>query len=96
MCQQQILLNLGQVILRLDKSFVFDEEQIDNVFDSSADARDIEGFELPVSVAVVDVDPSRTPRARSVLSTRLVGSPYTGAIRIYRKGTLVLQSDKEQ
>jgi hypothetical protein len=82
--------------LKRDKSFVFDEEQVDNVFSSSDDARDIEGLELPVSVEVVDVDRSRTPKARSVLSTRLVGSPYTGAMRIYRKGTLVLESDKEQ
>lgn len=82
--------------LKRDKSFVFDEEQVDNVFSSSDDARDIEGLELPISVEVVDVDRSRMPRARSVLSTRLAGSPYTGAIRIYRKGILVLESDKEQ
>jgi hypothetical protein len=82
--------------LKRDKSFVFDEEEVDNVFSSAEDARNIEGLELPVSVEVVDADRSRIPKARSVMSTRLAGSPYSGAIRIYRKGTLVLVSDKEQ
>lgn len=57
---------------------------------------DLEGFELPVAVEIVDVDGSATPKTRSVLSTRLVGSPYNGAIRIFRKGTLVLVSDIEK
>jgi hypothetical protein len=57
---------------------------------------DLEGFQLPVAVDVVDVDASVTPKARSVLSTRLVGSPYNGAIRIFRKGTLVLVSEIEK
>lgn len=55
-----------------------------------------EGFELPVSVEIVDVDRSAVPKARGVLSTRLVGSPYPGAIRIFHKGTLVLESNITQ
>ena len=63
----------------------------------SADRRgDLEGFELPVAVEIIDVDRSAAPRARGVLSTRLVGSPYNGGIRIFRKGTLVLVSDVGQ
>ena len=57
---------------------------------------DLEGFQLPLAVEIVDVDGSAAPKARGVLSTRLVGSPYNGAIRIFRKGTLVLVSDIEQ
>ena len=57
---------------------------------------DLEGFQLPVAVEIVDVDPSATPKARAVLSTRLVGSPYNGAIRLFRPGTLALISDIEQ
>ncbi|MGZ5483786.1 MAG: hypothetical protein ACXWID_17610, partial [Pyrinomonadaceae bacterium] len=57
---------------------------------------DFEGFQLPIAVEVVDVDAPATPKARSVMSTRLVGSPYPGAIRIFRKGTLILVSDNEQ
>ena len=56
---------------------------------------DLEGFQLPIAVEIVDVDGSAAPKARSVLSTRLVGSPYNGAIRIFRKGTLILVSDIE-
>jgi hypothetical protein len=56
---------------------------------------DLEGFQLPLAVEIVDVDGSAAPKVRSVLSTRLVGSPYNGAIRIFRKGTLVLVSDIE-
>ena len=54
---------------------------------------DLEGFQLPVAVEIVDADASATPKVRGVLSTRLVGSPYNGAIRIFRKGTLILISD---
>lgn len=54
---------------------------------------DLEGLQLPLAVEIIDVDRSATPKARGVLSTRLVGSPYNGAIRIFRKGTLVLVSD---
>ena len=56
----------------------------------------LEGLELPVAVEIIDVDRSPVPQARGVLSTRLVGSPYNGAIRIFRKGTLVLVSDVGQ
>ncbi len=57
---------------------------------------DSQGFQLAVSVEIVDVDKSVMPRARAVLSTRLIGSPFPGAIRIFRKGTLILASDVEQ
>jgi hypothetical protein len=56
---------------------------------------DLEGFQLPVAVEILDVDHSAAPKARSVLSTRLVGSPYNGAFRIFRAGRLVLVSDIE-
>jgi hypothetical protein len=57
---------------------------------------DLEGLQLPLAVEIIDVDGSAAPKARGVLSTRLVGSPYNGAIRIFRKGTLVLVSDAGQ
>lgn len=56
---------------------------------------DLEGLQLPLAVEIIDVDGSAAPKARSVLSTRVVGSPYNGAIRIFHKGTLVLVSDIE-
>lgn len=57
---------------------------------------DLEGFELPVAVEVTDVDQTGAAKVRSILSTRLTGSPYNGGIRIFRKGTLVLVSDVTQ
>lgn len=57
---------------------------------------DLEGFQLPIAVEIIDVDGSATPKARSVMSTRLVGSPYNGGIRIFSKGTLVLVSNSER
>jgi hypothetical protein len=62
---------------------------------SSDKSGDLEGFQLPLAVEIVDVDGSAAPKVRSVLSTRLVGSRYNGAIRIFRAGTLVLVSDIE-
>lgn len=56
---------------------------------------DIEGLQLPLAVEILDVDGSTAPRVRSVLSTRLSGSPYNGAIRIFRRGALILVSDIE-
>jgi len=60
---------------------------------SPSNGGDLEGFELPVAVEIVDVDRSATPKVRGVLSTRLAGSPYNGGIRIFHKGTLVLESN---
>lgn len=60
---------------------------------SPSSGGDLQGFELPVAVEIVDVDQSAVPKVRGVLSTRLFGSPYNGAIRIFHKGTLVLESD---
>jgi hypothetical protein len=72
-------------------------EAVGDQTDALAGAGDaLEGFQLPVAVEIVDVDRSAAPKARSVLSTRLVGSPYNGAIRIFRAGRLVLVSDLEQ
>ncbi len=68
-------------------------ENLQDHLGSSDKSGDLEGFQLPVAVEVVDIDASAAPKARGVLSTRLVGSPYNGAIRIFRKGTLVLISD---
>jgi hypothetical protein len=73
-----------------------DRDAVQNLLDHlnpSEGGGDIEGFQLPVTVEIVDLDGSATPKQRGVLSTRLVGSPYNGAIRIFRKGTLVLASD---
>jgi hypothetical protein len=71
-------------------------ENLEMTLDPSSVYGDTQGFQLPVSVEIVDVDNSATPKTRSVLSTHLSGSPYPGAIRIFRKGTLVLVSDIEK
>ena len=71
-------------------------ENLEMTLDPSSVYGDSQGFQLPVSVEIVDVDNSATPKARGVLSTRLSGSPFPGAIRIFRKGTLILASDVEQ
>jgi hypothetical protein len=80
--------------LKADDKYIV--ENLEMAIDPSSVYGDSQGFQLPVSVEVVDVDKSVTPRARAVLSTRLAGSPYPGAIRIFRKGTLTLASDVEQ
>lgn len=61
--------------------------------EAASNGSDFEGFELPVALRIIDVDRSAVPKARGVLSTSVLGSPYQGAIRIFRKGTLVLISD---
>ncbi len=71
-------------------------ENLEMTLDPSSVYGDSQGFQLPVSVEIVDVDNSATPKARSVLSTRLSGSPFPGAIRIFRKGTLVLVNDVDR
>jgi hypothetical protein len=70
-------------------------ENLEMTLDPSSVYSDSQGFQLPVSVEVVDVDKASVP-ARGVLSTRLMGSSFPGAIRIFRKGTLILASDVEQ
>jgi hypothetical protein len=64
--------------------------------DSPTASGPLEGLELPVSVEVIDVDRPNVRKVRGVLSTRLTGSPYSGALRIYRKGALVLKDDTDQ
>jgi hypothetical protein len=81
-------------LLKTEDKYVV--ENLDMALDSSSAYGDSQGFQLPVSVEIVDVDNSATPKARGVLSTRLSGSPYSGAIRIFRKGGLILLSDVEQ
>lgn len=71
-------------------------EEMLSFVDPANQGWELEGLELPVAVEVVDVDRTATPAVRGVLSTRLVGSPYNGAFRIFRKGTLVLDSDIKQ
>jgi hypothetical protein len=68
-------------------------EELESALTPEDEAPDLTGFPMAVSVEVVDVDNAKLPIARSVLSTRLIGSPYAGSIRIYRKGALVLVSD---
>jgi hypothetical protein len=79
--------------LKADDQYVVDN--LEMILDSSSDYGDSQGSQLPVSVEIVDVDKSSVP-ARGVLSTRFVGSPFPGSIRIFRKGALVLVSDIEQ
>jgi hypothetical protein len=73
-------------------------EELESFLHPSEDegVSDFSGFQLQLAVEVVDVDDSQVPKARSTLSTRLIGSPYNGAIRIFRKGPLVLTNDYEQ
>ena len=79
--------------LKTEEKYVV--ENLEMVLDAASAYGDSQGFQLPVSVEVIDVDKS-SASARGVLSTRLVGSPFPGAIRIFRKGALVLASDVEQ
>ena len=69
-------------------------ENLEMTLDPSSVYADSQGFQLSVSVEIVDVDKASGP-ARGILSTRLSGSPFPGAMRIFRKGTLVLGSDIE-
>jgi hypothetical protein len=71
------------------------EQELQSAIDPDAEFGDVTGLAIPVSVEVVDVDDSQSPKVRSTLSTRPLGSPYSGSIRVFRKGTLVLTSDKE-
>jgi hypothetical protein len=82
------------IALKADDKYIV--ENVEMTIDPSSDYADAQGFQLRASVEVVDVDKSVVPGARAVVSTRLAGSPFTGAIRIFRKGTLVLVSDSEQ
>jgi len=70
-------------------------ENLEMTLDPSSVYADSQGFQMFVSVEIVDVDKSSVP-ARGVLSTRLAGSPFAGSIRIFRKGALVLTRDVEQ
>jgi hypothetical protein len=79
--------------LRVDDKYVV--ENLEMVLDPTGVYGDSQGFQLGASVEVIDMD-SSIPKARGVLSTRLAGSPYPGAIRIFRKGTLILTNDIEQ
>ena len=87
------LKEIARTLTAYDKYIV---ENLEMLVDPSSVYGDSQGFQLPVSVEVIDVDTSSVPKARGVLSTRLVGSPFPGAIRIFRKGALVLVSDIEQ
>lgn len=79
--------------LKADDKYIVDN--LEMVLDPSSVYGDSQGFQLPALVEVADVDNSAKPKARSALSTRVAGSPYPGAIRIFRKGTLTLTSDIE-
>jgi len=80
--------------LKADDKYIV--ENVEMTIDPSSDYADAQGFQLPASVEIVDVDKAGAPGLHSVLSTRLPGSPFPGAIRIFRKGTLVLISDSKQ
>jgi len=70
-------------------------ENLEMTLDPSSVYADSQGFQLSVSVEIVDVDKS-SATARGVLSTRLIGSPFAGAVGIFLEGTLVVDWDVEQ
>jgi len=72
------------------------EQELESALNPDDEFGDVTGLQIGVSVEIVDVDNSQTPKARSVLSTRWAGSPYSGAIRVFRRGTLVLLSENAQ
>ena len=71
------------------------EQELESAINPAEEFSDVSGLQLEASVEVVDVDDSKLPKARATLSTRWAGSPYSGAIRLFRKGNLVLVSDNE-
>ena len=79
----------GKVLKRDDKYLL---ENLEMALEPAGPYGDFQGFAMPVSIEIVDADRG-LPKARGVLSTRLVGSPYPGSIRIFRPGTLELISD---
>jgi hypothetical protein len=83
------LKEIATAVRREDKYAV---ENLEMLLDPSSPYGDGQGFQLPASIEIIDFDNS-APRIGGVLSTRLAGSPYPGAIRIFRKGTLILESD---
>jgi hypothetical protein len=68
-------------------------EELQNAINPAAEFGDITGFKLDANVEIVDVDSTAVPKARAVLSTRLTRSPYSGSIRLFHQGTLVLVND---
>jgi hypothetical protein len=89
--EARYLLKDVAIALKAQEKYIV--ENLDMVFDPSIGYGDTQGFQLPASIEVIDVDKAG-PRA--VLSTRSPGSPYSGAIRIFRKGSLILTSDRNQ
>ena len=87
--------SLKEIVKTAKPGDAYAGEQLESFIGPSDDYGDFTGFQLQLSVEVVDVDDAAAPKARSILSTRLAGSPYGGAIRIFHKGTLVLVSDNE-
>ena len=68
-------------------------EELESSLNQNDEFGDFDGDQIEASVEIVDVDATQTPKARSIFSTRFAGSSYSGAIRVFRKGTLVLLSD---
>lgn len=83
------LKDIARAARREDKYAV---ENLEMLLDPSSPYGDSQGLQLAASIEIIDVDNS-APRIGGVLSTRLAGSPYPGAIRIFRKGRLILESD---
>lgn len=88
--------SLKEIVKLAKQGNEYAEQELDSAINPTDEFGDVTGFQLEVSVEVVDVDDSQVPKQRSVLSTRIAGSPYGGAIRIFRQGTLVLVSDSGQ
>jgi hypothetical protein len=83
---------IARVLKPADKYIV---ENLEMVLDPNSVYGDLQGFQLPVSVEVVDVDSPRS-EVRGVLSTRLAGSPYAGSMTLFRPGRLFLTTDTGQ
>lgn len=88
--------SLKEIATALKPSNEYIVEQVEGFLNPTEISGDTAGLPLAVAVEIIDVDDSATPKARSVLSTRLAGSPYNGSVRIFGKGALLLTDDKEQ
>lgn len=87
--------SLNEIVKATMPGNEYGPEMLAGIINAGSTSDDLSGMQLWASIEIVDVD-SAVPKARGVLSTRSFGSPYSGAIRIYGQGTLLLASDHEQ
>lgn len=88
--------SLKEIVKAVRPGDEYAEQELESAINPDDEFGDVTGLAIPVSVEVVDVDDSQTPKIRSTLSTRWAGSPFSGSIRVFRKGTLILTSDNEK